>query len=303
MDATNPSSQPTMASRTPLRIAGYGLAVRDLGQCRDFYQQVVGLDLIGETPGRAVLGIAGMRLLTLEQRPDATPDDRAGAGLFHAAFAMPTRRDLTDWLRQAESRGLRLTRTGDHLVNEALYYEDPEGNGCECYADRPPATWLWHEDGTCEITTGKTVDLRTLADGSGAEAPGDWQMPAGLRVGHINLRVGDIATAEKFWCEAVGLDHTGRRDIDFSGRANTITFMSSGRYHHHVAANDFSSRGAGPRQPGRAGLIWFTIEADTAATLGETGRRLAAAGVTPVAIEGGFEVVDPWGMAVRFVQA
>jgi catechol 2,3-dioxygenase len=303
MDAPNPSSQPTMASRTPLRIGAFCLTVRDLDRCVDFYRQAVGLDVMERQNGSAVLGIDGVRLVYLEHTPDALPDDKTEAGMFHVAFAMPTRRDLGDWLRHAQRSGVVITRTGDHLVNEAIYYDDPEGNGCECYADRPPETWTWYEDGTRKILTGVPIDVDGLLADSGP-ATESWTPPTGLRVGHINLRVSDVLKHEWFWCEAVGLDHVGRRDVNYGGRPNAITFMSSGGYHHHVAGNNFTSPDAGPRNPKRAGLAWFTVEAETDAALEAIRQRLAKAGVeTRTLSGGGFEAQDPWGTHVRFVRA
>lgn len=302
MDAANPSARPHMAVRAPLHIGCYALAVRDLGRVADFYRAAVGLDLMELTASRALLGAGGVPLLHLEHRADLKPDDKAAAGLFHAAFAMPTRGDLARWYRHAQRIGLAIARTGDHLVNEAIYFDDPEGNGCECYADRPPETWAWDAAGHCTIETGRPVDLQALARAAeGAEAP--WRAPAGLRIGHINLRVGDCAAAERFYAGVIGLDFTGRRHIEFAGRPNTISFMSSGRYHHHLAANDFTSRGAGLRDPDRAGLSWFAF-AHSRAIDGEAIKaRLAAAGAAVAAIDGGFETRDPWGTRVRFVAA
>ena len=301
MDATNPSAHPTMASRAPLRVGRYALAVRDLDRLIDFYRDSVGLAVLDRSAQGARLGTDGVVLLELEHRPVARPDDPAAAGLFHTAFLMPTRGDLAEWYLHSKRIGLNIARTGDHLVNEAIYYDDPEGNGCECYSDRPPETWIWDENG-CEITTGKSVDLDALArdalgDGSG------WRTPAGLRIGHINLRVGDTDAAEKFYSGTIGLDHTGRRDVNFTGRPGIITFMSSGHYHHHFAANDFTSRGARRRQADRAGLAWFAFEHDDSVDLNGLQLRLRAAGAPVVATGEGFETRDPWGTRVRFVAA
>ena len=71
--------------------------------------------------------------------------------------------------------------------------------------------------------------------------------PDGLRVGHIHLRVGDLAATQKFYCDVLGLDPT-------AGRGGAL-FMSSGRYHHHVGSNIWHSAGAGQRDDDRAGLV------------------------------------------------
>jgi catechol 2,3-dioxygenase len=298
MDAKNPSTHPTHPTRCPVHVGAYGLVVRDLDRCIAFYRQAVGLGLIRRSADEAVLGVGNTALLHLEHRPDAKPDEKSAAGLFHTAFLMPTRQDLADWYQHAQRIGLVIPRTGDHAVNEAIYFDDPEGNGCECYADRPAETWVWFEDNTVDITTGAPVDLADLAKLANPDRK-EWSAPAGLRIGHINLRVGDTAQAEAFYCGPVGLDHTGRRDIDFSGKPNTITFMSSGRYHHHFAANNFFSRGAGMRDPQRSGLSWFSFVLDDADLLAARRRRVAAA--APVSeTDGGFETTDPWGTRVRF---
>jgi catechol 2,3-dioxygenase len=114
-------------------------------------------------------------------------------------------------------------------------------------------------------------------------------------VGHIHLRVGDLGAAEAFYRDAIGLDLTRRR----SG----AVFMSSGRYHHHIAANVWDSRGVGARDPDRAGLAWFSIVVSDAAMRDAIGGRLRQAGAPVTQIAGGFEVSDPWGTGVRFVAA
>jgi catechol 2,3-dioxygenase len=302
MDAPNPSAQPSIAYRAPIHIGGYALAVRDLDRVTEFYREAIGLDVMERDKSHAVLGAGGAELLRLEHRPGLKPDDKTAAGLFHAAFVMPTRADLARWYAHAQRIGLSIGRTGDHLVNEAIYYDDPEGNGGECYADRPPEVWEWDADGQCNIETGKAVDVEGLAREAG-EAGGDWRVPAGLRVGHMNLRVGDYAAAERFYSGVIGLDWTGRRHINFQGRTDTtITFMSSGRYHHHFAANDFTSRGAGARDPDRAGIMWFSFEYDGSVDAEALQRRLRASGAPVEPFDGGFETRDPWGTRVKFVR-
>lgn len=287
-----------------MHIAAYALAVRDLARMVAFYREAVGFVVLEETPGAVVLGVSGTPLLHLSQRPNLQPDDPAGAGLFHTAFIMPTRRDLADWCRHAQHIGLAISRTGDHLVNEAIYFDDPEGNGCECYADRPPETWDWDADGHVDIDTGRPVDLAALMRDDAPDGNAQvWQVPAALRIGHINLRVGDTDLAERFYSGVLGFDFTGRRTLDRGGGPRTITFMSSGRYHHHFAANDFHTQGAGRRAADRTGLDWFTIELADPDALQALHQRLQAAGVTPVPIPGGLEFSDPWGTRVRVVSA
>ncbi len=111
--------------------------------------------------------------------------------------------------------------------------------------------------------------------------------PEGLRIGHIHLRVGNVAGAEAFYCSVLGLDVTRRR--------TGATFLSSGGYHHHVAVNVWHSNGAGIRNGKRAGLDWFAMEINDQATTDSVKKRLDAAGITVESIPGGFSATDPWG--------
>jgi catechol 2,3-dioxygenase len=79
--------------------------------------------------------------------------------------------------------------------------------------------------------------------------------------------------------------------------------MSSGRYHHHFAANVWQSPGAGPREERRAGLSWFTIETDGPATFGQVAARLETSGIVATRSGNRIEVRDPWGTRVRIEAA
>ena len=83
-------------------------------------------------------------------------------------------------------------------------------------------------------------------------------------------------------------------------RRTGATFISSGGYHHHVGANVWHSPGAGRRDPERAGLSWFVMEAADRAELdrARAGLQSAGAQVTPAA--DGFDTEDPWGTRIRF---
>jgi catechol 2,3-dioxygenase len=292
MDAITPSANVTFSSRTPLHIGAVGLIVRDLDKVADFYRDVIGLEVKERTDGVVRLGAGDATLVELTHRRDAKPDDPRSAGLFHTAFLMPTRRDLAQWVVQAARERVPISGYSDHAVSEAFYLDDPEGNGIEVYSDRPPETWEWTGD-DLKITTDllDVDDLVRIADPSAAYEGA----PAGLRIGHMHLRVGDMATAEKFYRGPVGLDLTRKR----AGAA----FMSSGRYHHHLATNVWQSNGAGPRDPNRSGLAWFSFAANDAAVRDAVAARLTDSGAPVAATANGFETQDPWGTRVRFVTA
>ncbi len=293
MDAPNPSATPTFASRTPLRIGAVGLVVRDLDLLTNYYKDLLGLTVQERTDKLARLGAGGVTILELEHRPDAKPDDERTAGLYHTAFLMPTREAHARWILHIAKSRVPITGASDHGVSEAFYLDDPEGNGVEVYNDRPPERW--QRDGDMIVMQTKQLDVEAIVrDVDPANAAYDGA-PDGLRIGHIHLRVGDVTQAERFYNGTLGLDIKRTR--------GGATFMSSGGYHHHVGANVWHSPGAGRRDPDRAGLSWFSMEAADDAALDTVGRRLENANVAIAKTARGFDTADPWGTRVRFVKA
>jgi catechol 2,3-dioxygenase len=117
-----------------------------------------------------------------------------------------------------------------------------------------------------------------------------------MRIGHVHLRVGDVAPAEAFY--RGGASRRAR-----CRRRHGASFMSSGRYHHHIAANVWHSAGAGARDPDRAGLALLTLEAADGAAFLAVRQRLTSAGIRLSETSAGIETVDPWGTCLRVVPA
>ena len=293
MDAPIPSAQPTFASRTPLHIGAVGLTVRDLDAMAAYYQHMLGLSVLERSGDRAVLGVGDVPLLHLEQDRSAKPDDSREAGLYHTAFLMPTRADLARWILHIGRNRIPISGASDHTVSEAFYLDDPEGNGVEVYVDRDPNGWEWSGD-LVKITT-DPLDIDGIVREVDQTATYT-DAPGGLRIGHIHLRVGSIDALERFYQDGVGFKVT-------RGGRHGASFMSSGRYHHHLAGNTWHSRGAGRRDPDRAGLAWFAVEANDPKDIEAISRRLADQGTTISPIAGGAEAVDPWGTRVRLIKA
>ncbi|MBR1233068.1 VOC family protein [Bradyrhizobium sp. AUGA SZCCT0177] len=283
---------PTFANRTPMRIGMVTIRVRKLDVVADYYRDVLGLAVMERSATGAVLGAGGVKLLALEARPDAANEARNAAGLYHTAFLMPTRKDLARWLVNAAIHRVPLSGFADHRVSESVYLDDPEGNGIEVYADRDPSLWQWSE-GTVTMGTDQ-LDIDNLVSLTNTNVSDYAKAPDGLRIGHMHLRVGDLAKADGFYRGTLGFDPTRAR----SGAA----FLSSGRYHHHLGLNVWQSAGAGRRDDAATGLAWFSLEIEKADLFTAKEERLRQAGVQVASVAGGLEAADPWGTRVRLVK-
>ena len=231
------------------RLGAIRLRAGDIGLLRDFYERVIGLRAIASEDGVTALGAGDASLVELVSDPDAPPRPPRTTGLFHLALLVPARADLTRALRRVFENGWHLSGASDHLVSEALYLSDPEGNGIELYRDRPREEWPREGDEIAMATL--PLDLEDLlADpGAGDDAPA---MPAGTVLGHVHLQVKDLDSAAAFWVDALGLDVTASL---YPG----ALFVSAGGYHHHVGLNTWAGEGA-PRPPdGATGLVHFEL--------------------------------------------
>jgi catechol 2,3-dioxygenase len=180
---------------------------------------------------------------------------------------------------------------GDHLVSEALYVSDPDGNGLEIYRDRPRESWQW--SGNMVRMATDPVDLHSLTQ-EGRRDEVQWQiLPAGTRVGHIHLRVGDIPQAQHFYHDLLGFDITAQLP--------SALFVSAGGYHHHIGLNTWQSRGAGPAPQNTAGLQSFVVALPNSQALTEVQERLTAHNIPIQQQEGGIIVADPWGNQIKLM--
>ncbi|MCV0397101.1 MAG: VOC family protein [Rhizobiaceae bacterium] len=259
------------AADAPVHVAKVGLKARDADMLVDYYKNILGLAELKRSADRIVLGVAGdgLGLLDIERAPSLKPDDPREAGLFHTAFLLPTRADLARWVKRAIDERITLDGASDHLVSEALYLSDPEGNGIEIYADRPKDAW--RREGSQIAMATERLDIDGLLAEPGA-LERDWSgAPVGTIVGHVHLRVGDPREAEAWWQGEMGFDTMAKY-------GSQAVFLSTGGYHHHIGANSWRSAGAGKRDTERAGLSFVELTA-------HDGKAKT--------------ITDPWGTEIR----
>ena len=221
------------------------LHTADQDRLSAYYREALGLEELGgdaartqrpPAAGRAaplVLGRGGTPLVVLMHTPDLPAARPGQSGLFHTALLYPDRASLAAVVaRAARHPQSQFAGSSDHLVSQAFYFTDPEGNGIELYWDRPRADWVWH---------GTRVEIDSLPLDPSAflqeHLAGDVLSDAD--VGHVHLKVGDIHQARSFYVDALGFEITA--DL------GSALFVSAGGYHHHMGMNTWQSAGAGPR--------------------------------------------------------
>ncbi len=275
------------------QVGMVALTVADLDRSLRFYSDIFGLTMHARNAGEATLGTPSAPLLLLREQAGARrwPHDQyAYTGLYHFAVLVPTRRDLGRWLRHWLELGLPLPGQGDHLVSEALYISDPDGNGIEIYRDRPRSEWHW-DNGQVRMAV-DPVDIRgVLAEAEKDDEP--WTgFPDGTRVGHIHLQVGNILQAVVFYHDILG--------FDIVATMPSALFVSAGGYHHHIGMNIWHSRNAPPAPAGTAGLRFYTLELPSEEARAAVAARLTAAGITYTQTPDAVIVQDPWQNTLVF---
>ncbi len=298
-EGTPPPAAPIAAATTlgPVR-----LTVSDLGRARAFYESALGLPARDLDDGRLAFGPVGpgeRPLVEVQADASAPRLDRRAPGLYHVAILLPSRVDLAHaLLRLARSRW-PLDGASDHLVSEALYLSDPDGNGIELYRDRPPEQWAYDGDALQMATL--PLDLHDIVAEAQAAAGSDGELeipdaaPSGTSVGHVHLQVSDLHAAEAFYGGVLGFDVVVR---SYPG----ALFVSAGGYHHHLGLNTWHSAGSGPARAGAIGLRSYDVVLPDAAELERVLERVRTAGRPAVdgaeVPPGGFAVRDPSGNLV-----
>jgi len=132
------------------------LKVADIDRSLDFYQGVLGFEVMVRMDSAAFLSAGGYHhhiALNTWDSKGAAPAPRNAAGLYHLAILYPSRRDLAAALRRVLDHGIKLEGASDHGVSEALYLRDPDDNGVELYRDRARDEWPRGSDGNVSFTT------------------------------------------------------------------------------------------------------------------------------------------------------
>jgi len=269
-------------------VGEVNIKVKNLDHALTFYQNIIGFQILEKSARKVVLTTDGKNpLLTLEQPEKVIAKTPRTTGLYHFAILLPSRADLSIFLRHMIQTGYPLG-AADHYVSEALYLNDPDGNGIEVYRDRPSSEWRWN-NGLVEMATEEL-------DGNGilAESDAVWKgLPAGTLMGHIHLHVADLKKAEEFYTKGLGFEI-----VSYYPQA---AFLSTGKYHHHIAINTWQGEGAETPPENSVGLNWYSLVFPNEETREKTLKQLKQLGA-PVTKEADFYLTsDPSGNQIRLV--
>ena len=289
--AANPSAlAPADRLAAATHMDAVTLYVRDIDRMTDFYARVIGLQVMERAAvdgrdGSVTLGRGTVPLVVLREARDL-PDRRPGeAGLCPTAILFADHAGVAGALARVATYAPELyTGAGDHLVSEAFYLDDPEGNGIELYVDRPRDQWEWTQ-GHVKMDT-LDIDPNAFLTEHLTETALERPEDSAATLGHVHLQVGDVPTAHRFYVDTLGFEATATL-------GTSALFVSAGGYHHHMAMNTWRSMGAGPR-PVQLGLGEVSILVPTRDEIGALADRLAHGGVEHVDDGAVLRFSDPW---------
>lgn len=249
----------------------------------DYYVGGLGLRLIKNLEGAAEVGSDGLTLVELVESPHGRIVDKT-TGLYHFALRLDNRRDLGLLLKRLIELQLPVAGVADHGVSEAVYLQDPDGNGIEIYRDRPQEEWP-EQDGELEMMTDPLdVDGLLAEAGVASGSPGDHPLTA--LMGHVHLHVSDLPAAERFYGDVLGFELRQRYGV-------SAAFFAAGGYHHHIGLNTWAGVGAPPPPEDALGLKWYSIWLPNEGALEPVIRRLRGAGIKIKEEDQAYFVRDP----------
>ncbi|MCP3765009.1 VOC family protein [Domibacillus sp. A3M-37] len=271
-------------------VGQVNLKVQNLDRAVSFYREVIGFKVLEQTNNKVDLTADGKTaLLSIEQPDSVVPKQPQTTGLYHFALLLPKRSDLAKIVQHFTEIGLRVG-SSDHLVSEALYLSDPDGNGIEIYVDRDPSQWSWQNN---EVAM--AVDPLDFVDLLSIGKQQSWKgLPAGTVMGHIHLHVSELRKTEEFYTKGLGFEVVNRY-------GNQALFISTGKYHHHIGLNTWNGVGAPTPPVNGVGLESFTLILPNEASRSAIVANLKSIGADIIEENGSFVTVDPSGNHIQLL--
>ncbi|KZM57425.1 VOC family protein [Aeribacillus composti] len=274
-------------------IGGVSIKVEDLKRSIAFYHNLLGFKILEQKENKVVFSADGKKPLLIVEQPDNVIRKQVRTtGLYHFAILLPERKDLANALYHLIQMNYPLQGASDHLVSEAVYLADPDGNGIEIYADRKSANWEWNQNQVVMDTI--PLDINDLFS---ERDPEGWQgMPEATIIGHVHLHVAYLDEAEQFYCKGLGFQMTSKY-------GSHALFISSGKYHHHIALNTWNGIGAPKPPENSVGLKWFTIILPNKEEKDQVIKRLKEINARITEKDGKIYTIDPSGNQIGITTA
>lgn len=265
------------------------IKVTNLDRSLQFYQDILGFGILEQTSNTVKLTTDGKTsILSIEQPDNVIPKQGRTTGLYHFALLLPEKSDLANIVVHLVNHNIRFG-SSDHLVSEALYLHDPDGNEIEIYIDRDPSEWSWDGD-----EVGMTVDplnFEALLDHATPDQP--WEkIPEKTVMGHIHLHVAELKKTEEFYVKGLGFDVVSR----YGAQA---LFLSTANYHHHIGVNTWNGVGAPQPSENSVGMKSYTLILPDERAIRETIANLEKIGASVTNEEGRLFTHDPSGNRIE----
>ena len=276
------------AYNSEIYLAEAVLNVKDLARQTAFYTQIIGLEIRTQTETEVLLGTGGKAVVHLK-KTKGEEVVQTSYGLYHMAILLPSREDLADVFKHIAELNYPFIGAADHGYSEALYLEDPEGNGIELYRDKPVADWDIREDGRI---IGVTEELSAQEIYDMGRKMNPFVIAPDTRMGHIHLSVKDSQLATAFY-QAV-LDLSDKFTIP------SASWIASGDYHHHLAVNEWGGKALAKRDKDMPGLAYYVVEVANKEGLVTIAERAKAYGAPVKWLSSNdFTFEDPDGIVTR----
>jgi catechol 2,3-dioxygenase len=294
MNQTASTAAPTTASSAEMLTLGpVHLDVTDADRSLGFWRDRVGLEQRGEHDGAISLGAGDETLLVLH--PGATSPARRGhAGLYHVAIHLPDEAEFARVLARLFDRQTSMSPT-DHVFSKALYLDDPDGLGLEFTLETPGRLRSMRitpagpevVDADGNRRSGRDpLDVREVLSHL-PDRDLSRPLPAGTKIGHMHLHVGDIEAGHRFYRDDLGF-------LDANDFGSGVDFHANGAFKHRMAINTWQGLGVSQPPAGTAGLRHFTIRYDSPERLATALARVRDVRPHP----DGHLVRDPAGNAI-----
>ncbi|MFD2414848.1 VOC family protein [Amycolatopsis pigmentata] len=275
-----------------LTLGSVTLTVADLERSVRYYTQVAGFRLLDRQPQRAHLGVEGRMLVELHEVAGAGAPPPSSPGLSHFAPLVPTRADVARFTRRHLDAGFDVDPR-DHVVSHSCYVTDPDGHTIEATWACPREDWQWTDEGL-PVVVSTPIAVQDLLSEPGADTP--TPLPAGTRMGHVQLKVTDAALTrtKRFYCDLLGLQLYARMGDGFVG-VGVADYRSL-----LVCTNRFSLHGGDPAGPDTARLTHVDLLLTAQEAIQALAERLAAAGHPHQYAGTSLTTHDPSGNPLRF---